>query len=345
MATLNGSGIGTGSVSGAEAPVRIGIVAPSSVISPIELKMGVAKLESAGFHVKVDPQVKLRHWFFAGEDAERAEALHAMALDPEIDVVWCGRGGYGAIRLLQNLDELTRKKKPQPGKLLVGYSDATILHEYVRKNWGWRTLHAPMPGVRQFLNQTDVEWNALAGLVRGDRPVIHWEKTRLQIAHAAGLGAGVTAELVGGNLCVLASMVGTPWMPDLRGKMLFLEEIDESLYRVDRLLQQLVLSGSLRGIKAIILGEFPGCEDTIAKGLKKPLKDVSKAKPGDFKPLRPALVASKLIPEIFSQVGREYGIPVVHTLPVGHGDGLAPLPLGVRYRLGPDGMLKLLSWN
>ena len=115
----------------------IGVFAPSNKLPAVEFGIGLEHLRRAGLEVQVHPQCENADFLFAGTDRERAYAFHDFARDPKISVLWCARGGYGAVRLLPLLDQLTAKKKPPKGKLLVGYSDATILLEYVRARWGW----------------------------------------------------------------------------------------------------------------------------------------------------------------------------------------------------------------
>src|SRR5207244_5093163 len=125
--------------------MRVGIVAASSQVPAVEFEAGVRHLKEFGFEPVVHEQVSARHFIFPGTDEERARGFFEYAKDPGISIVWMARGGYGAQRILPLLDELTAKQGKPAKKLLVGYSDVTVLHEYVRTRWGWSTLHAPMP--------------------------------------------------------------------------------------------------------------------------------------------------------------------------------------------------------
>src|ERR1035437_8184066 len=134
----------------------IGIVAPSSVVPQYEFSEGLKRLRAEKrIEVRVHPQCRKMELFFAGSDEDRAHAFLEMAMDPEIHVLWCARGGYGAYRLLPLLDQFTPQGRTPPRKLIVGYSDATLLLEYARSRWGWSALHGPMPGLLSFLEITE----------------------------------------------------------------------------------------------------------------------------------------------------------------------------------------------
>src|ERR1041385_308146 len=126
--------------------IRVGIFAASSVVPEVEFQTGIAHLRANGFDPVIHAQVPKHHFTFAGNDQERAEAIYTYAVDPTIPILWAARGGYGAGRLLPILEKLTKERgAPGENKLLIGYSDVTVLHEFARARWGWSTLHAPMP--------------------------------------------------------------------------------------------------------------------------------------------------------------------------------------------------------
>src|SRR3954470_13248387 len=179
--------------------MRIGIVAASSVVPRAELELGVAHLRDNGLDVRVHGDVLEQHFTFAGTDERRATSLFEFAHDPSLDVVWMARGGYGATRILPMLDELTARRGIPPRKLLVGYSDVTALHEYVRTRWGWATLHAPMPAALSFSRLPAHEWDAILACVRGEPASFGWGLTTLTFLTAPP-AAPIEAELVGGNL-------------------------------------------------------------------------------------------------------------------------------------------------
>src|SRR6185436_10415367 len=165
-------------------------------------------------------------------------------------------------------DQLTRERgRPKRAKLLVGYSDVTVLHEFVRHRWGFATLHASMPAGMSFSQLRDEEREPTLACARGEPTRFAWEKTQLNFMDGAP-NEPITAEIVGGNMALWTSVIGTPYAGQASGKMLFLEDVDERPYRLDRMLTQLVQSGGLDGVRAIILGDFTNCDDEGSNVLK-----------------------------------------------------------------------------
>ncbi|OFZ04184.1 MAG: hypothetical protein A2070_03470 [Bdellovibrionales bacterium GWC1_52_8] len=330
--------------------MKIGVVAPSFKVPLIEFQLGIERIREEGFSVQVHPQCKQSQWYFAGTDEERAKAFFEYAMDPGLRAIWYARGGYGAGRLLSHLDRLTKMHGLPPRKLLLGFSDATAMHEYVKNRWGWHTLHSPMPGLRSFCALKSSEWQAILGFLRGEKITNPWGPKPLKFQDGAP-SRDVVGELVGGNLTVVTSLVGTPYAVDARGKIVFFEDVDEALYRIDRMVQQLLDSKALEGAKAIVLGNFLSCRDPVplVLGVKPTAKNMMRMirspKKNELVRLRKRLVADKAIREIFERLGRELKIPVAYGLPVGHGPEKTPLPLGAKYRLGRDGALTLLQWE
>ena len=332
--------------------ISVGIIAPSSVVPEVELKLGVQQLKDAGFLVKVHPQCKRAAFIFSGSDDERARAFYDYAVDPSIQVLWCARGGYGANHLLAYLEKMTEKRGIPEKKLLVGYSDATLLMEFARARWGWSTLHAPMPGLRNFGTLEKSEWKSLVELVNHERPaVLPWKKTRLDFLGKAPKSA-IRGKLIGGNLSAFMTLIGTPFAPAKnRERILFLEDIDESLSRIDRMVRHLMGAGIFERVKAVVLGNFLNCRDYVPLVLKKAAsgknlrRSLASPRPGDLKPLRKAFTQEQAFEEIFREIRRKYGIPVATGFPSGHGPGHAPLPLGAYYSLFPDGRFELDKWD
>jgi len=356
---------------------RIGIVAPSSVIPQIELRMGVERIRQDGFEVDVHPQCRKKYLFFAGTDQERAQAFFDYATSPEHSVLWCARGGHGAIRLLPILDrmseDLVRSAHGNPDrgnlgqgqsgrgtpiqsiipkKLLVGYSDATALMEYVRQKWGWSTLHAPMPSLRKYSILPDHDLGVLSAWIKKMPAEARWVKKRLDFWTTPPL-AEINAPLVGGNLTVWNCLLGTNYEARAKGCILFFEDVDENLYRIDRMLHHLALTQSIQGVRAVVLGSFLNCKDYCPSVLKSmpPAKARKRAiespKPGELKPLRKVFKEAKALRQIFTEWGERLKIPVAYGLPVGHGPDFAPMPLGLsaEYSLSRDGYLKLRQWD
>lgn len=324
----------------------IGVVAPSFVVSTVELAAGVNRIRNAGFDVRVHPQCRKRHFFFAGDDQARAEAFFEFAWDPSVQVIWCARGGYGSTRLLPILERMAAEWGTPPRKLLVGYSDATALLEFTRSRWGWESLHAPMPGLRDFLEIPEKSWKSITEAVRGNMLAFPWEKKRLKWIGGRRPSRAISGQVVGGNLTVWTTMTGTVFAPSVNDKIFFLEDTGESLYRLDRYCQQLAAAGGLKGVKALVLGTYHLCDDIVPRGWARLPADEVEMKRMELAPLRPRISPKKALEEIFGSIGRELGIPVAVGLPVGHGKGgETPLPLGAKVELRPDGQLKLLRWE
>ena len=326
---------------------RVGVIAPSATLPRGELQLGLRRFREQGWPVELHPQCLKRSRFFAGTDEARAAAFLEFAADPEIDVLWFARGGYGAARLLPELSRASKVLRKNP-KTLVGYSDATALLNVARQQWGWRTIHAMMPGGREFSESSQRELDRALDLVaRQNRPAP--QKLRWIVPPEGRRKAeGIRGSVFGGNLTVLASLVGTPYFPDLKGSILFLEDVDEALYRIDRYALQLRLSGVLQGVRAIVLGEFTRCEDRVLQALPKQVASDSVSYPltesqlskWPREPVRRLIPLASGLREIFGELGATLRIPVAMGLRAGHGGGRIPLELGGSYELTREGWLR-----
>jgi len=329
--------------------MRVGVVAPSSVTGQVELELGLEFLRAAGFDVVRHPQCGAEHFTFAGTDEQRAAAIWQFATDSSIEVLWCARGGYGAARLLPLLERLTAERGAPPRKLLVGYSDITVLHEFVRRRWRWSTLHATMPASDLSAVRPD-EWAATVDLVKHRRAKIPFEQQPLKLL-TDPRAPTQPAELIGGNLSLWASLMGTPWQPDARGKYVFFEDLGEPFYRIDRMFTQVVQSSGLDGAAGLILGDFTDCNDESSTVLRPPEDEQAREairrdrKSAARIPLRRVYSQPEAFEIIFGEVGTRLGIPVLCGLPVGHGPNFSPLPLGASYQVTPKGELHLVEWD
>jgi muramoyltetrapeptide carboxypeptidase len=316
----------------------VGVVAPSAPAPLVELAVGAERLQDEGFEVYLHPQVKKVEGLYAGSDAERALAFLDYAFDPDLDVVWAARGGYGAIRILPILDEIVAKVgRPEP-KTLVGFSDLTILLEYARTRWGWRTIHGPMPATFHIERVRGKDWKRFVDVVAGATSGIDFKLRPVFRPESFSAGDSLRGPLVGGNLALIQSAVGTPYAFNLDGKILFLEEIGEAPYRMDRMVQQLLLANALRGVRAIVLGTFTDCGDSSPRVYAK--RPSGKTKP-KMQALRKLLTEKQMYASIFGELGETLGIPVFSGLPVGHGAGPACFELGVEAELNGEGRLRL----
>jgi muramoyltetrapeptide carboxypeptidase len=218
----------------------------------------------------------------------------------------------------------------------MGFFDAPRPH--ARRVWS--TLHAPMPAASNFSSLDPAEWKAIVDYVNKKPADAPWERATLKWFNDRPPAANLRAPLVGGNLSLWASLAGTPWAPAGHGKdkIIFLEDIDEPFYRIDRMMVQLEQSGALDGAAAVILGDFTACKDENNQCL-------ADRATGEKKPLRKVFEQPEAFEHIFPPIARRTGVPIGHTLPVGHGPHYAPLPLGATYELSPAGKLKLLEWD
>lgn len=236
----------------------IGLVTPGSYISDESLEKAVSNLESLGFRVKPGKYIRARHGFVAGTDKQRLEDLHAMFDDPGVAGIWAARGGYGCSRLLPLLDySLIRRR----AKVLIGYSDITALIQGIHINTGLVAFHGPVASS----DMTDYT-------VRCFTEVVMEGRSPLIITPAAGqpgkaaydpyiIKAGRNrGRLAGGNLSLLAALAGTPYALDASDKLVFIEEIGEEPYRIDRMLTQLRQAASIDKASGLAFGIFEGCE-------------------------------------------------------------------------------------
>jgi muramoyltetrapeptide carboxypeptidase len=239
--------------------------------------------------------------YLAGDDALRAADLHAALADDEVAALHCLRGGYGTMRLLPQLDAALVRAHP---KLLIGYSDITALHALWCRE-GLPSLHAPMPASDLLLPGREADAEALFALLHGGLEAGRVFAPTLQAAspglHVPGVAEG---RLIGGNLSLVAALLGTPWAWDARGAILFLEDLNEEDYRVDRMLTQLRLAGVFDQVAGVVLGSFTEMADP-----------------------------SGLLEERIASVCRRAGKPLIAGWPTGHGTPNRPLPMGLRARL------------
>lgn len=278
---------------------RIAVVAPSHAFDPARVEAGMAVLRGWGYRPELLPHARERHRYFAGEDAARGADLRA-ALGPGWDAVWMARGGYGLARLLPGLAPFDRP--------FFGFSDGTALLSWLA-DAGGRAVHAPVLSSLGTLVD-DASRERLRALLAGEPlPPLRGEPWREGEAEGP---------LRGGNLCVLASLCGTPWQLRGRGALVLLEDVGEPPYKVDRMLTQLRLSGALDGVAGFVLGEWSGCE---------PPRDADWG-------LREVLL---------DRLG-DLGVPVLAGLPVGHGAANHALPF-TRARIRGDRLEVSTPWS
>jgi len=312
-------------------PLRIGIVAPSSSVPRVELQGGLQRMEGAGWVPVVHPQCFSKHLLYAGTDRERAEALFEFAQDSHLPVIWSAKGGYGALGLLKHLEQLTEDQGVPPQKTLVGFSDSTSLLEFVRRRWKWRAIHGPMPALRSFQCLEEQDWKALVEEVEDRKP-----STSLSLKWLPGIEApseNLQGPLVGGNLAVTCSLLGTSFQVQSDKGLIFFEDISESLAKIHRMVQQLEISGFFRNARAIVLGEFQDCTDRVPQVLKQ-------CGSSEKVPVRMPIPFLEGMSAIWGEVARQWNLPVAVGVPSGHGQRQFPLAFGERWRLKASGALE-----
>jgi muramoyltetrapeptide carboxypeptidase len=304
-----------------QAGMTMGLCTPASnAPEDVDIAAAMDFVRSLGFSVKPAPNLFARNQYLAGTDAQRAADLNALFADPEVDAIWCLRGGYGAMRILPDLDYATIARNP---KALLGYSDITALHNAIHRRTGLITYHAPIAGA----NLTDYSYaeyrkvlvDAATPVRIGAPPpfevrpgVVDRENRLTPIVPGRAEG-----RLVGGNLTLLVHLLGTPYAPDFDGALLFLEDVYEPPYSIDRMLTHLWLAGALQRCAGVVLGKFT---DAGVDGNSFSVEQVLRNR---FEPL---------------------GIPCLRGLMIGHVEDQTVVPVGLRARLDVDaGSLTLLE--
>lgn len=285
------------------AGARVAVVAPSGVFDPARLEVGMEALRGWGLEPVEAAHLRARHRFTAGTVAQRADDLRAALADPSVEAIWFARGGYGTAQLLDAVDWSALRGRP-----LIGFSDATAAFAALRAAGLRGGLHAPV--LHSLVDHADAASQAALRrlLMEGVAP-------RLPGRWLAGPAAPVQGPLVGGNLCVLASLAGTPWALRAAGAVLLLEDVAEPPYKLHRLLLQLRQSGALAGLAGLALGTFTGCE--------------------------PASAADYTLIDVILDALDGLGVPVIGGLPVGHGPENWPVWMGAPVELSPEGLRPL----
>ena len=296
----------------------IGIVAPASSMDQASATRAMANLTRRGYKVKLSSGYLKARGYLAGTDQARAAEFNAFFADPSIKAILCLRGGYGSPRILDRLDYEMIRKNP---KILIGYSDITALLNGLHSKTGLVVFHGPMakefslgkgltPYSEKYFWPAFTPSSRLFGDWGGPGPRGRSQLKTIRGGQAEGV-------LVGGNLSVLVSTIGTPYEARSEGCILFLEDVSEKPFRIDRMLNQLRLSGKLGQYKGVLLGSFTGCL-----------------------PLRQAGRIGLL--DVFDHYFADLGVPVLSGYAAGHQPDQATLPFGIRVHL--DASEKILSF-
>jgi len=277
---------------------RIGVVAPAGAVDSTALRAGVAAIEAQGFFVELAPGIEQNNGYLAGAAGDRGRDLSEFFRRDDIKAILCARGGFGSVQILEHLS-LDIAKHP---KLFVGYSDITILLNWLRARCNMVTIHGPMVAtdLARGLSERSQEhfWAMLSGRQRA------W---KLPLGETIRRGQ-VEAEIAGGCLSMLVTTLGTAYEIDSRGKILFLEDVGEAPYRVERMLWHLKMAGKLDHLAGVVFGDFTHCAGDGPRDV------------------------NAVIDDMFNQAP----YPVVMGMPAGHGVENFALPFGVKMRLDGD---------
>lgn len=278
----------------------IGITCPAGYMAAEKVQTCIETLQEWGYKVKTGNTVGgTSTTYFSGTDEERLAEFQQMLDDKNIKAILCGRGGYGAGRIVEHIDFKKLKKYP---KWIIGFSDITILHTHIYSNYRIATLHAPMAAAFNDEEYKNEYVQSLKKALTGKRAKYICETNALNIKGKA------SGQLVGGNLSLLAHVTGTSSDIQTKGKILFIEETGEYLYSADRMLYQLKRSGKLNKLAGLVIGGFTDMKDTT----------------------RPF---GKTIYEIIFDIVRAYDYPVCMGFPVSHDKENYALKVGVVYHL------------
>ena len=290
---------------------KIRIVSPAGKCTGEQVMPALEWLKEIGYHVETGKNFLASHFQYAGTDHERLSDLQEALDDPEAKAIICTRGGYGIIRLVDQLDFTRFRKRP---KWVVGYSDITVLHNRLHLS-GFPSVHGPM--CRNFFREDRTLEEGviqMMNLLKGTKPEYTFPATPQNREGSA------TAVLTGGNLSLLYSLAGTPYDVDTAGKILFLEDISEYLYHIDRMMVSFRMAGKLKYLAGLIVGQFSDVKDN-------------------------EVPFGKTVEEIILDAVRDYDFPVCFGFPAGHEQPNLPLRLGSTYKLkitGTHCSLKLL---
>lgn len=301
----------------------VGLIEPASFSDgPLEIENVKTMIAGMGLVPKVGRHVASRYGYLAGTDQQRAADINEMFADDTVRAIFAVRGGWGSARLLPYLDWDTIITRP---KLLIGSSDITALHLALAAKAGFPSIHGP----NSAYSWNEISWNSFWRLAfAGEAPVFlpppvtpdmdpmaqeRWRITTIRPGKAKG-------RLIGGNLSVLAALVGTPWLPDFSGAILFLEDVGEAQYRIDRMLSQLMLAGLLQKVSGVVFGQCTRCTTGI---------------PG---------YTGFTIPQLLEQYFKPLGVPAFSGANIGHVGNQLSLPVGANVEIDADtGSIRVLE--
>jgi len=283
----------------------IGITAPAGYITSGEIRSAVQKMESWGYKIQVGETIDKRDFTFGGTDEERAKDFQKMLDDPKIKAIMCARGGYGVVRIIDKLNWEKFKLKP---KWIIGFSDVTVFHSHLNKNFGIASIHSKM------CNSFSDDWSLAEPIqietIESIQLALSGKKMKYSAIPNPQNKLGTTeGVLIGGNLKMLETLTGTKSDINTAGKILFVEDTGEYMYNVDRMFWNLKRTGKLSQLKGLIIGGFKIKVDEDSDDFGKTLQDV---------------VLEKV---------KAYHYPLCFDFPVGHQRNNYALKCGVKHRL------------
>lgn len=286
----------------------IGIVAPASPEENEFINTKIEEFTSLGFKIKKGNFIYEKFNYLAGLDNQRAEDINNMFNDNTVDAIVCLRGGYGSIRMISQLNIKSIKKNPKP---FIGYSDITLLLNYISSKCNFPTFHGPMI-TSDFTDKITKDY-FLSSIMNSSNKFIYNLNDLCESNYEVWNKKDFEGKIVGGNLSLICSSIGTPYEINTNNKILLIEDVDESPYAVDRMLSQLFFCGKLNKVCGIIIGYFTDCND-----LKKEIyiKDILKDKLSNL------------------------NIPIIYNIKVGHSYPNITIPIGVKFKY--DSKLNLL---
>ena len=291
----------------------IGICAPARKVSPEELAPGISLMQSWGFKVKTATNLYAAENQFSGSDAQRTADMQELMDDPSVDAIISARGGYGCMRII---DQLNFNRFAQKPKWIIGFSDLTVFHNHLHQQFQIPSIHATMVFSMGGDRCTPDALENLRKLLTGQELSYSIENSSW---NRKGKEEGI---LVGGNLSLLYALPGSASDIDTRGKILFIEDLDEYLYHIDRMMMQLKRSGKLDGLSGLIVGGMSDMRDN-------------------------AIPFGKTAEEIISEAVREYTFPVCMNFPAGHIQNNQPLVMGgrVSMEIGDSSLIRVQSFQ